>query len=410
MNDVLELELTSMAYGGDALGRHKHRLVFVPYALPQEKVRIELIEVHRRWARGRLLEILRPSPDRVPAACPYFGPERCGGCQWQHVPAEVQALYKRQLLQEQFAQLEGFSPEQVRPTVQASGPWAYRSQAVYYPSGNDSLGLPRSQGTDVYPLDACPLQHPALAELYAQFNLEWDGLREVDLGVGLSSEQSLVVLRTRNDEIPEIETDIPLSIALRRRNGSIFPLIGDSWYFEVIGGQEYRMSAGSARPFNIAATEALLEQVAAYLEPSPGQVMIDVYCGYGLFTRGFADRVSVMMGMDEDALAIEDCAFNCQHLDNVSLYEGPPPRVLRSLKGYADMAVVSPPKSGVGHRVAQNLARMGVKRVVYVAPHPNTLFRDLPTFQQAHYFLTEITPMDMAPQTAQVLAVALFTR
>lgn len=410
MNDVLELELTGVAYGGDAIARYEHRLIFVPYALPQEKVRIELVEVHRRWARGRLLEILQPSPERITPSCPHFGPERCGGCQWQHVSAETQAGYKRQLLQEQFAQVEGFSPAQVHPTLQPSSSWAYCSQSVYYPSGSDSLGLPQAQGSAIYPLDFCPLQHPALAELYAQFNLEWDGLREVDMGVGLSSEQGLVVLRTRKDEIPEIETDVPLSIALRRRSGSIFPLIGDPWYFEVIRGQEYRLSAGSTRPFNIAATEALLDQVVAYLDPSPGQVMIDVYCGYGLFTRGFADQVSVMMGVDEDTLAIEDCAFNCHHLDNVSLSEGPPSRVLRLFKGYADIAVVSPPKTGVGHRIAQNLARMGVKRVAYVAPHPNTLLRDLPSFQQAHYILSEITPIDLAPQTAEVLAVALFTR
>ena len=238
----------------------------------------------------------------------------------------------------------------------------------------------------------------------------WEGLRSVDLSVGLGSEQKLVALRTQHDETPEIEVDIPVSIVLEKAKGGVQPLIGEPWYFETISGHEYRFSAGTRRPANIAAANALLDVVDAYLNPGPGQTMMDVYCGNGLFMLGFADRVSLIIGIEDDPIAIEDCAFNCSHLDNVALHEGPPPKVLRKLNDSIELAVVTPPAEGMGHRVAQNLARMGATGLAYVAHNPATLARDLAELQRAGYAFQEATPIDVAPQTYYVTTVALFRR
>ncbi len=410
MADDFLLQTTGMAYGGDAVAQDLHRIIFVPYALPGEQVRVQLVEQHKRWARARLLEIVQPSPQRIAPACPHFGPGRCGGCQWQHAPVPAQLQYKQQLLQDQMAHVQTASPVAVQPTRSSSPPWAYLTQATYYPTPSGSLGLPQRHGRAIHAIDICPLQHPALAELYESFQLSWDGLQSLDMYVGISSDQSLVVLHTRGDRVPEIETDLPVSIVLQRRNGSVQPLIGEPWVFELIRGHEYRLSAGTPRSGHVAALEDLIAQVEAYLQPAPGQLLVDVYSGYGLFSRAFADQVSTVISIEEHAAAMEDCAFNCRHLDNVALAEGPPSSVLRLHKGYADIAVVSPPRQGMGHRIAQNLARLGVKRVAYVAPHPNTLLRDLPEWQKANYFLTDICPVDLGPQTADFVTVALFLR
>lgn len=410
MSESLILETTAMAYGGAAIAHHEQRVVFIPYALAGEQVRVTVTETHKRWMRAELLEVLRPSPDRIEPVCPHFGPGRCGGCQWQHAHIDAQYRYKQQLIHNQFTQKAGLDPAQVQDTRPTAGPWAYVSHATYFPAANRVLGLPSLQSERIHPIDTCPLQYPDLSLLYKQFQLGWDGLQEVTMTVGVSSGQRLVVLRTVDDQAPEIETDMPVSVALQRRNNTILPLIGEPWVFELIHGHEYRISAGSARPTHPWLASTLIEQVANDLQPAPGQTMLDVYCGFGLFSRGFADYVSLIIGMDDDAQAIEDCAFNCRHLDNVSLAEGPPPQILRLHKGYAELAVVSPPATGMGHRVAQNLARLGVRRAAYVAPHPNTLLRDLPQWQKANYVLHSITPLDMGPQTAGALAVALFVR
>ena len=410
MTKALELKLTGIAHGGEALGKIGDRVVFVGYALPGETVRVRLTEERKRWARGRLVDVVEPSPHRIEPACPYFGPDGCGGCQWQHIDREAQLDYKARIVRDQLRRLGGVSKPAVRATVAGSPEWGYRTQAVFYPSGQGSLGLPKSYARDILAIDHCPLLHPDLADLYESFNVEWDGLRSVDLSMGLSSGLRLVTLRTRGDEVPEIEVDIPVSIALETRESSIRPLIGDPWYIENIRGHDYRFSAGAPRPISPWAAEAVLETAIAYLEPGPGQMMMDVYCGQGLFTLGLAEQVSLVIGVEEHPIAIEDSAFNCNHLDNVTLHEGPPPAVLRKLRDPIDLAVITPPAQGMGHRVAQNLARLGARRVVYVAHNPATLARDVAEMSRAGFRLRETAAVDVAPQTYYVTAVALFTR
>jgi tRNA/tmRNA/rRNA uracil-C5-methylase (TrmA/RlmC/RlmD family) len=410
MKDIIELKLTGVAHGGEALGNYDNRTIFVAYALPGERVRVQLVEQHKRWARARLLEVLTPSPSRREPQCPYFGPDGCGGCQWQHVQDEAQLDYKARILRDQLQRLGGLKKPLVRPTRSAGIPWHYRTQMVFYGSGQESLGLRKPGGYEVQPLDACPLLDPQLEALYQDFNVEWDGLRSVDLTVSLSTGEKLVLLRTRRDEAPMIEVDFPVSIALETGDGQIRPLVGDPYYFETIAGRTYRLGPGARRPYNIPAIELLIDQVRTYLRAGPGQVLMDVYSGHGLITQGLAETVSMVIGVEENPYAMENAAFNCSHLDNVALHEGPPPRVLRKLQDPIDLAVVTPPDEGLGHRIAQNLARLGARRLVYVASNPATLARDLEQLSAANYRFVEATAIDTAPQTSYFTTVALFTR
>ena len=107
MTQPIEINLDAIAHGGEAIGRHAGKAIFVPYAIPGERVRIEIVEERDRWARARLLDVLEPSPDRVEPPCPYFGPaaDACGGCQWQHIAYPRQAELKQQIVADQLRRL-----------------------------------------------------------------------------------------------------------------------------------------------------------------------------------------------------------------------------------------------------------------------------------------------------------------
>src|SRR5512143_2690907 len=92
----LILRLDTMTYGGEALGRHEGMAIFVTGALPGELVRVTLEENRARFARGRVVEVIEPSPDRITPRCPHFGFDSaaCGGCQWQHIDYAAQLQYK----------------------------------------------------------------------------------------------------------------------------------------------------------------------------------------------------------------------------------------------------------------------------------------------------------------------------
>ncbi len=410
MTDIIELKLTGIAHGGEAFGKAEGRIIFVSYALPGERVRVQIVERHQRWARARLVEVLESSPYRIEPACPLFGPDRCGGCQWQHIVVDMQRDYKARILRDQLRRLGGLKKPLVRPTRQAGETWGYRTQMVFFNSGQGMLGLRKPNSRDVFPIESCPLLHPQLEALFQDFNAAWHGLRSVDMSISLSTGEKLVSLRTLRDEAPVIEVDFPVSVVLEHRDGYIEPLVGSPWYFETIQGHTYRFSPGTRRPFNIPAAATLIEAVAEYLQAGPGHVLMDVYCNQGLFTLGLSERVSLVIGVEEHAMAMENCAFSCSHLDNVVLHEGPPAKVLRRLKDPIDLAVVTPPDDGLGHRVAQNLARLGARRLVYVAHNPATLARDLNKLRAANYRFAEAVAVDIAPQTYYFTTVALFTR
>src|SRR5688572_7257912 len=102
-----EVTPTQMAYGGAAVARHEGRVLFVPYALPGEQVRVSVPPGTKRWAEAPLLDIVKPSASRVTPPCPHFGPGKCGGCQWQHAEYAAQLQYKTEIVAEQLRRIAG---------------------------------------------------------------------------------------------------------------------------------------------------------------------------------------------------------------------------------------------------------------------------------------------------------------
>ena len=100
---TFELTAQKLVYGGDALGYHEGRTVFVPRALPGETLEVEEFRIAKGVVYARPLRIVAPSPDRMDPPCPYFG--ACGGCQYQHFDAEHQAVAKREILRETLRRL-----------------------------------------------------------------------------------------------------------------------------------------------------------------------------------------------------------------------------------------------------------------------------------------------------------------
>ena len=124
--DLWQVDLTSLVYGGDAMGRLPDgRAIFVPYALPGEKVRVQLMEEKKGHARANLVEVLLPSPERITPRCRHFSD--CGGCHYQHLTYERQLEIKRSILREQLQRIANLSEAPVDPVVPSPNPWNYRN-------------------------------------------------------------------------------------------------------------------------------------------------------------------------------------------------------------------------------------------------------------------------------------------
>lgn len=405
----LTLELIGMAHGGSALGRYEGKVIFVPYALPGETVRVELVDDRGRYAHARLLEVLEPSPDRVSPPCPYFGPEGCGGCQWQHVAYEAQLRLKAEIVADQLTRIGRLTDPPVRPTLPDPTGWAYRNQARFHPSPDGGLGFRVASSHQVVPVDTCLILHPLLADLYDALDLDFPGLESLTLRAGTVTGDRMVIFEMEDDEPPSLTTDMTVSCVLLLSDGRFANLVGRNYLTEVVAGHTYRISAPSFFQVNTGQAEQVVRRVLEYLDLRGDEVVLDGYCGVGLFTLPLAERAGLVIGVEWEPAAVEDLLENTAGMENVEVAEGPVAAVLSGLEEPLDAAVMDPPRAGLERETVEGLIAAAPGRIVYVSCDPATLARDGRYLAEAGYRLVEVQPVDMFPQTYHIETVSLWT-
>jgi 23S rRNA (uracil1939-C5)-methyltransferase len=403
----ITLQLTSIAHGGEALGRHEGKVIFVPYAIPGEEALVEIVEDKGSYARAQLIEVLSPSPHRVEPTCPHFGPGKCGGCQWQHIAYQAQLEFKAAVVRDQLARLGRLPDVSVKPTIPSSSPWHYRNHVQFAVSDDGRLGFVATDGRRVEPIEVCYLLHPLLDELLAALDLELPGLVRLSLRAGVNTGDQMIIFETRDDEPPVLESDLPVSCVLLLSDGTPVNLIGNNHITEVVAGRRFRISATSFFQVNTAAAEKLMRVVTEYLAPVGGETLLDAYCGVGTFALSLADKVGHVIGVEENAGAVADARLNAAGLANVEFIEGSVEEVLPQLDRPIDLAVLDPPRQGCKPEALTALIKLAPRRIIYVSCDPATLARDARLLAEGGYQLLEVQPVDMFPQTYHIESVAL---
>jgi len=399
-----------MAHGGEALGRHEGKVIFVPYTMPGEEVLVGIVEDKGRYARAQLAEILSPSPRRVTPQCPHFGLGRCGGCQWQHIAYQAQLEFKAAVVRDQLARIGHLPDAPVRETIPSTSAWHYRNRIQFSISDDGRLGFVATDGRRVEPIQECYLLHPLLEELLVALDLELPGLVRLSLRAGVNTGDQMIIFETQNDEPPALESDLPISCVLLLSDGTPVNLIGNNYITEAVAGRSFRISATSFFQVNTATAEELVQVVTEYLAPAGYETLLDAYCGVGTFALSLADKVGQVIGIEEDARAVADARLNAGEMENVEFIEGSAEESLPQLERRIDLAVLDPPRQGCRPETLAALIELAPRRIVYVSCDPATLARDARQLTNGGYQLVEVQPVDMFPQTYHIESVALFER
>ncbi len=408
MSEYIELTLFALAHGGEAIGRHEGRAIFVPYAIPGERVRVEIVEEAKRFARARLLEVLEPSPVRVEPPCPYFG--ACGGCHLQHIAYPVQAELKALVVLDQFQRIGKFeNPPVLEPLPDETG-WDYRNHARFRTTADGHLGFLAAQSHQVVPVEDCLIVHPLVCQLCQSLDMTLPEATWVEMRVGTATGDLMVVLQTDDDEPPVLEVDFPLSVVQARSDGAVIPLIGLDYIMEIVNGREFRISATSFYQVNSAQAGELVELVLDALELKGYEKVLDAYCGIGLFTAFLAEQASYVTGIEAAHDAVADAHHNLAGADNITVLEGLVEDVLPTLETAFDAVVLDPPRTGLELPALDALVAHQPERIVYVSCDPATLARDARRLVNGGYTLEWVQPVDLFPQTYHIECVALFTR
>jgi 23S rRNA (uracil1939-C5)-methyltransferase len=422
---MIELDITALSHAAEGIGRHSGRAVFVPFALPGERVAVEIVDEKKTYARAVLRQILTVSADRVQPRCPHHfalghaapggAPETsdlktaCGGCQLQHLAYPAQLEFKQRAAAEQLARVGGWQDPPVRAALASPEAFNYRNHVQFALTPQGEAGFRAANSHAIVPVRECHLLHPALAALYPHIRLEpGTELDYLTLRAGVDDE-ALVVFET-GGEAPEVELDLPVSAALLRPDGASFAIADRADVTEAVRGRTFKVSAGSFFQVNTPVAEQMVDLVLAGLELRPGETLLDLYCGVGLFSAFAAPSAGRVIGIEAYPPAVNDAAENLDEFDNVEIYEATAEAVLPSLNTGVDAVVLDPPRAGCAPEVVDALLRLQPARLVYVSCDPATLARDARRLAAGGYALDWAQPLDMFPQTYHVECVTRFTR
>lgn len=406
--ETIRLQLTTMAHGGDALGRHEGKVIFVPYAIPGETARVEVTEDRGTYAFARLVEVLDSSPQRFDPPCPYFGQGKCGGCQWQHIDYQAQVRLKAEIVGDQLERIGDIDAPPVHAALPDESGWAYRNHVQFHPAPDGGLGFQRASGEGVISIDHCMILHPLLSGLYDAVDLALEGLIQLVLRAGTATGDRLVGFEMEEDKPPALEADEAVSCVVLLSEGGYANLIGDNYITEVVAGHTYRISASSFFQVNTPQAAQLVRLVSSYLDLRGDETVLDAYCGVGLFTTHLAERAELVISVESEASAVDDLLENTEDQANVEIVEGAVEDVLPDVSTAIDAAVLDPPRSGVDRAALDALVEHGADRIVYVSCDPATLARDAKRLTRADYELAEVQPVDLFPQTYHIESVSLF--
>jgi 23S rRNA (uracil1939-C5)-methyltransferase len=398
-----EVAIDSIAAGGDGVGRSDGRVVVVPRAAPGDVARMRLVP-KGRFARGEIVELVRPSPDRVEPPCPHYTIDRCGGCQLQHLAYDAQLVAKGRIIVESLARIG--KRDVAIGTVRASArPWRYRRKLTLALRWTRSTGWiaglhPYDAPDVVFALGDCPITDERVVATWREImavSRFFPRVPRLRGAVRLLDEGASFVLEggTHWREGHALLEAVPALRAVWWAADEARP--------RLVAHRDERASTGASfAQVNVAVGEALhdhvVERVASYTPAS----VVDAYAGTGDTAVRFAAQGARVTAIELDADAADFAASRLQAPS-------------RSVRGRvedhidaalpADVVVINPPRSGVDVQVAEALQRVDAppRAIIYVSCDPATLARDLA--RMPRYRVASTTAFDMFPQTAHVETV-----
>ena len=431
--ESLLLEIDSLAYGGKGIARRDGYVVFVSGALPGDRVQAEVTRAKRGYAEARTVEIVRPSPDRVPERCDHGG-NPCPGAPWQALPYEEQLRHKQQQVNDSLTRLGGLSGYELEPIEPAVEQWRYRNKLEYSFGECDGelvLGYhAHGRWDQVVDAEDCLLASEenncarnevrawARAQELPAYDPRAGGgvLRNLVVREGRRTGQLQTRLVTSPEEIPRPPVDLH-TVVEGTGSGTDGPTgaLGREHLYEELSGLRFRISHSAFFQTNTEMAERLYGFAAEMAALEGSERLFDLFCGIGTLGLTMAGRAGEVWGIELVGEAVGDAEENARlnEIKNARFRVGDARKQISPLfeeAGRPDVVVVDPPRAGLSKKVVRRLIECDPSRVVYVSCNPTTLAPNAAQLGEAGYRLRRVRPVDMFPQTPHIECVAMLER
>ncbi len=414
---------TNLGYG---IARVDSQVVFVPKVIKDESVRIAITKVQKKYAYARVLEIVKPSIQRVEPKCKVA--RLCGGCQLQHLNDQAQLEFKYKHLKRLM------TDQKVRFPMGMENPFYYRNKAqfpVQIQKNQVRIGFYRAHSNDIIENRTCMIQSKEINQYYQFFQDELtldmaQGLRHLFMRSNTQNKESQIVLigKQKNDwtkliekcikQFPEIKSVI-FNKNTRKDNvilGSEYEVLyGRPYILESCLGNEIELHFKSFFQVNPIQMEVLYKEAIRAGQLEQDMTIVDMYAGTGTIGICASPYVKEVIGVEIVKEAVENAKRNCQRnqISNCTYLCQDATEFAHKLaqeKKKIDVVFVDPPRKGMSQQGIEDILTLNPKRIVYVSCNPQTLHRDLQWIEKKGYRCDYIQPVDMFCQTIGLECVA----
>lgn len=389
-HEEIELEIDSLSNAGDGIGRVNGWVVFVPFALPGDKVKARIWRNDKNFSSADLIELISAGPHRVSPQCKLFG--ICGGCQYQHLNYEQQLLWKTRQVAD-LLRLQAGLQLPVNPAIASPKQYHYRSKITPH------FDKPKGENK------------PAIGFLKA------GSRREV-----IDVPQCPIAMECINEALPLARKSIYQAASQYKRGATILLRASEGTVIsnnnaiacEHVGNLEFHFLAGDFFQNNPFILPLFTDYVAHQASCDGAEFLVDAYCGSGLFSLSLAHKFKKVLGVEVSETSADWARANARsnNIDHAEFLAADASAIFEKVDFPAEKTavVIDPPRKGCTLEFLNQLFAFGPAKVVYVSCNPATQIRDLAEFDKAGYVVTEVQPFDLFPQTKHLECVVTLAK
>lgn len=451
-NDEFIFKIEDMGVNGEGIGHVDGLALFVKDAIIGDTVRAKVMKMQKNYGFAKLLEVIEPSPDRVPMKCPVG--RSCGGCQIQEMSYEAQLRYKEGKVKGNLERIgkvdfSGKNAPVFHPCIGMENPWNYRNKAQF-PIGKSKdgriiAGFYAGRTHSIIECEDCAIGITENKEILSlvirhmeKYHIEpYDEVqhrgvvRHVLIRKGFRTGEIMVSLVINGEKLKAVDelaeqlmeipgmTSLSLNVNKNRTNkilgDEVINIRGEGYISDYIGDVKFKISPLSFFQVNPVQTEKLYGTALAYAGLTGDENVFDLYCGVGTISLFLARNAKHVIGVEIVDQAIRDARVNAEinGIGNAEFYTGAAEDVIPKLYeqgNTADVVVVDPPRKGCDVKLLDTITQMAPKRVVYVSCDSATLARDVKYLGERGYVLREVQPTDMFAHSGHVETVVALHR
>lgn len=445
-NEIHEVEILDLSYEAYGVAKIDGFTVFIESVLPGEVVKVRIERVEKRFAFGKVLEVLKASNDRVDLIDPLG--TRIGTMPLQHMAYEAQLQFKRKLVIDCFSKVMQIDQDIVLFTLGMDHPWHYRNKAqipVREIQGHLETGFFKRNSHDLVPIENYHIQEPEIDEAilsirnilrdlniraYDETNHE-GCIRHIIVRRGHITKEMMVILVTNGKTLPYREAlvqrileDCPNVVSIVQNindqktnvimGNTSNLLFGEDKYYDKLLDKTFAISSHSFFQVNSKQTEVLYAKALEFANISHDDIVIDAYCGIGTITLCASDLAHTVYGVEvvEDAITMAKYNASLNAITNTVFEAGKAEVVMQKWVKQGikpDVIIVDPPRKGLAESFIDASIAMKPKRLIYVSCNPVTLAKDVKKYTEQGYELISVQPVDMFPHTTHVECITLLS-